>query len=85
MPADLAADFQVKDFTATQPATVEINGSEWRVLLVPVREKGQQPYWVLVVRSLEETEEPLDRLLLFILIALPLTLLVAKVLGLLLF
>ncbi|WP_338817850.1 Adaptive-response sensory-kinase SasA [Moorella thermoacetica] len=77
MPADLATGFQVKGLTASRPATVEIKGAEWRVLLVPVREKGQQPYWVLVVRSVEETEKPLDRLLLFILIAIPMTLLVA--------
>ncbi len=77
MPGDLAAGFRVKGFAAARPATVAIKGTEWRVLLVPVREEGQQLYWVLVARLLEEAEEPLNRLLLFILIAIPMTLLVA--------
>lgn len=77
MPGDLAAGFQVKGFTAMQPTTVEIKGVEWRVLLAPVKEKGQQPYWILVVRPVEEAEGPLDRLLLFILIAIPMTLVMA--------
>lgn len=77
LPADLAARMPVAGLAGNQPATVETPGTEWRVLLVPVREQGQQAYWVLVARSEEEAENPLDRLLLFILIAIPLTLVLA--------
>ncbi|MGI9861259.1 ATP-binding protein [Moorella naiadis] len=77
LPADLAARIPVAGLAGNQPVTVETPGTEWRVLLVPVREQGQQAYRVLVARSEEEAENPLDRLLLFILIAIPLTLVLA--------
>ena len=77
MPATLVANLPVKGLVASQPETVRAQGGEWRVLLVPVKEQGHHPAWLQVVRSREEIEDPLDRLLLLILIAIPLTLTVA--------
>ncbi|QGP93983.1 Adaptive-response sensory-kinase SasA [Neomoorella glycerini] len=77
MPANPLTRLQVKSFPVNQPRTVEAQGNEWRVLLVPVKEQGQQLAWLAVARSEEEAEAPLNKLLLFILIAIPLTLVVA--------
>jgi heavy metal sensor kinase len=75
MPASLAASLPVKSLNVNQPETVRARGSEWRVVLLAVKEDKQVR--LEVVRSREETERPLDRLLLLIIVTLPLTLIIA--------
>ncbi|HHW41345.1 MAG TPA: HAMP domain-containing histidine kinase [Syntrophomonadaceae bacterium] len=75
MPAALAADLPVKNFVVNQPETVKAQNNEWRVLLVAKR--GESHARLEIVRSREEIERPLKRLLVLLLITLPLSLVVA--------
>lgn len=74
MPATLAARLPVGGLPDGQPVTLRAQGSKWRVLQMPVKEQGQPLALLQVARSQEEIEGPLERLLLLIFCAIPLTL-----------